>query len=594
MFNMRMTMLYEHMKKIIEEDDEYKGFMRKFLLLEKSYLNNQNISTEIRDQINQYLTNLDDFYINNVKEIVQYKALIAFNYFLFLYKFYKYTKLENPSFEYVNEFRKCGIRTMEVALFIQNFSFGINDLFFNNETKIFYKNLLKIYEIDFNSEAVEKKENNDTKLINNYIKIHRDGIFIGTEEERYQYNSTVRMAIGYKKVSLVSYLRLYEEGVFKVYNTRNPKNKGTGQGGGGQFIDLVKLDLYPKALYYQNRVVFNWKIDDKKKDRYESNYDNDEEYESINKSRKQASKSDGKVYTIKDDVKKYNDFIDEQQYKLKEKTLNNENTYKKFKINTAIGHLSAKSNMSLDSQYNIPKFELLKQFFEIIESKDSFEYQLLVSSIVLGIEPSRLIAMKLKLTTDMQLIHGDKIRLDLTTAYAQVNNYKIYEKSKNIVEFIIPTYIEHFFKNSEETLFLELDKQIKKNKPLIGEDVLVEYNGCKTTKDLHQFLVNNFDEENITTIYNSLVDEKKKSLSKYLTQQRKKFKKNILLRIKNLHTYSLHYFKKFHKHSDVNLLFLKNKTANIHTQLTYVRTTKNLTRIAQWFDELMKESSKTT
>jgi len=571
MLNMRTTMLYEHLKKIIEDDDEYKGFMRKFFLLEKSYLNNQNISTDIRDQINQYFTNLEDFYTNNVKEIVQYKGLIAFNYFLFLYKFYKYIKLDNPTFEYVNEFRKCGIRTMEVALFMQHFSFGMNDLLFNNETKSFYINLLKIYEIDFNREAVEKKENNDTKLINNYIKIHRDGIFIGTEEERYQYNSTVRMAHGYKKISLSSYLRLYEEGVFKVYNTIQPKNKGTGQGGGGQFIDLVKQDPYPKVLYYQNRVVLNWKKDDKENDRYESNYDNDEEYESIDKSRKQASNSDGKVYTITDNAKKYNDLIDEQQYKLKEKILNNENTYKKFKINAAIGHLSAKSNMSLDSQYNIPKFELLKQFFETIENKDSFEYQLLVSSIVLGIESSRLIAMKLKLTTDMQLIHGDTIRVDLTTAYAQVNNYQIYEKTKNVVEFVIPKYIEQFFKDSEETLFLELEKQIEKNKPLIGEDVLAEYNGCNTTKDLHKFLVNNFDEENITNIYNILVEEKQQSLSKYLSKQRKKFKKNIVIRIKNLHIFSLHYFKKFHKNSDANLLFL-HITEYPDTHVVSVRT----------------------
>lgn len=247
--------------------------------------------------------------------------------------------------------------------------------------------------------------------------------------------------------------------------------------------------------------------------------------------------------------------------------------------------------MSLDSQYNIPNFELLKQFFETIENKYSFEYQLLVSSIVLGIEPSRLIAMKLKLITDMQLIHGNTIRVDLTTAYAQVNNYQIYEKTKNIVEFVIPEYIEQFFKDSEETLFLELEKQIKKNKPLIGKDVLAEYNGCNTTKDLHQFLVNNFDEVNITKIYNALVEEQQKSLSKYLSYQRKKFKKNIVIRIKNLHTFSLHYFKRFHKNSDANLLFLKNKTANIHTQLAYISTPKSLSRITQWFDELMQKLS---
>lgn len=584
-------MLYESVINILRQDSKYESFVKNLEKLQEKHNKQSDKNIKADKQLNEYIENLEFFYKDNVKEILQYEKLIAYNYVLFLIKFYKYIGVKNPSIEYLSEFRKFAIRVMEIALFMQQFKFIINDLFFNNAQKSFYENLINIYEVEFNSNNIKIIENSDTRKIDSYFKIHSDGIYIGEMESRFHYISSVKMASGYKKVSLGSYLRLYAVGVNNVYNLRSVIKK-EGGGGGGQYIDLERLNPYPKELYYENKIVNNCiETSNSKIDRYESSFDNDEELEGIDKSRKRIVNKNDEQYTIRDSAKIYDNYIGDVSFKLKQKSLTDSNSYKKFKIDTAIGHLAAKANLVLESKYTVPNIKLLAKFLSEIKDKSAFEYKLLISSMLLGLEPRRIIAMKLKLTTELEIIRKDTIRVDLTTAYAQVSNYETYKKTKNKVEFNVPAFIEQFLQESEEVLFIVLQKIIKEYKTLLGNDVIEEFEASHNTSSLHEFMKNNFEEEVISSIYNKLLESQQKSISLYITKEKKLFSKTIVLTAKNLQILSLSYYKIFHDESDINLLFLQNKTANMHTKIAYVASPKKLSTMTLWIEELMVKLS---
>lgn len=587
-------MLYKLMINILNQDMKYKSFVKYLKKLEDVDNKKSNKNTEAHQQLEMYLNKLEDFYKNNVNEILEYKRLIAYNYVLFLIKFYKYMELSNLSIEYLKEFRKFAIRVMELALFTQQYRISMNEIFFNKNQNSFYDNLMNIYEIDFNLEDVKIIENENTKIIDNNIKIHSDGIFFNELREGTHYVSEVKSPYGYKNISLASYLRLYTERVNNVYNSKEVTKKEGGGGGRGQYIDLERLNPYPKKLSYDNKIVYHLsECNNTKRDRYETNYDNDEEQEAKDKSRKRVLNKNNKIYTIKDTAKKYDDLIDDNNFKLKQKSLTDTNLYKKFQLNMTIGHLSAKANLVLPSKYTVPNIHLLAKFLDEIKDKSTYEYKLLISSILLGLEPKRIIAMILKLTTELEIVHRNTIRVDLTTAYAQVTNYEIYKKTKNKVEFAVPALIEDFFCDSENVLFISLQKIITEYKTLLGNDVIQEFKECKNTLSLYNFMHNNFQEKAISDIYNELLENQQKAISSYLTKEKKSFVKRIVLTARNLHILSLYYYKFFHDESDINLLFLQHQTANSQTKEAYVASKKKLSTMSLWIEELMQRLSLT-
>jgi len=573
-------MLYNLLLDILKNDENYNIFLKNLEDLEVSYRNRRDINVEADKQLDMYVENLEVFYSRSVKKILQYEKLIAYNYVVFLFKFYKYIGSKSFSIEYLSEFRKFAIRVMELALFIQQYKFPVNELFFSNINKSFYDNLIYIYEIKFDSKEIKKVENSETRVIEESIKLHSDGIFIGNSLNLDHFISTVKMAHGYKKISVASYLRLYELGVNNVYNIRSVSKKEGG--GGGRFIILEKLNPYPRTLHHENKIIYQ--------NPSETN-DNDERLEGIARSSKRVLNKSDSLYSIQDKIKKYNRLAEDANVKLNTNTLTDKNQFKKFKIDTAIGHLSAKSNLILESKYTVPNIKLLAKFLNEIKDKSSFEYKLLICSIVLGIDSKRILAMKLKLTNELEIVNKDTIRVDLTTAYAQVTNYDIYKKTKNKVEFRVPTFIVDFFQESEEVLFESMQKIIKDQKILIGNDVVAAYEACKGTSSLYIFMQNNFQEEMISEIYNKLLDNQQKAISSFITKEKKSFDKRIVLSVKNLHMLSLYYYKLFHDESDINLLFLQKQTANIQTSEAYVACTKKLSTMTLWIEELMMKLS---
>lgn len=540
------------------------------------------------EHVNLYIINLDKFYQGvyiNAK-IEAYGKEIAENYFYLLDMLCDYISLESHSLTYISEYRIFAIRTMELALFLQTKQLQINELFFNNKKKYFYENLIKIYQIDFKKNPVfNNNSSSEHKLLEENIKIYSDGIFIGKAQVN-RYVSTVRSGAGYtQEVTLYKYLRLLQEEVFKVYTQIKSKRKeGCSGDGGGQYVDLIKLEPYPNKINYDNKIVSTKLQSPTKYDRYDSKSDSDEELESISKSRKNILNSKGNIYTLKDSEKKYNAYLDDNEYKIKIKSSDERSKYKKLQLNKAIGHLQAKYNLNLSSTYNIPKIELLAIFLDSLDKK-TMEYKLLVTSILLGIDPKRVISMKLKLITELKLVHKEYIQVNLTTAYAEIIGLELYEATKKNIEYVIPSMLVEYLDNIEQELFEPLKQKILDDKIIIGNDVTQKFNECKNVKHLHNFMLEEMNTKKIKDIYNSFLEEQHNNLSKYLRKQRNIFPKTIVLNIRNLHLYSFYFFKDIHKESDINLLFFKKKTANIHTILAYVASSTNIYRMSEWVEE---------
>ncbi len=533
------------------------------------------------EQLNLYINNLEVFYqgeyINT--KIQAYEKEIAENYFHLLDMLCDYILLEPHSLNYISEYRIFAIRTMELALFLQTKRLQINESFFNKKEKYFYENLIKIYQINFKKDPVLITNNNENELLEETIKIHSDGIFIGKAQVS-KYVSTVKNGVGYaQEITLYRYLRLLQEDVFKVY-TLIKSEKKEGGSGGGQYVDLIKLDPYPNKINYDNKIVQTKLQSATKYDRHGSKHDSDEEIESISKSKKRILNSSGNIYTIKDIEKQYNFYV-YHQYKLKTKSSDEKNKYKKQQLNKAIGHLQAKSNLNLSSRYSIPKIELLATFLDTLDSQ-TMEYKLLVTSILLGLAPNRIISMKLKLITELQLVNKKYIRVNLTTAYAGITGYEIYKETKKYIEYAIPSMLVEYLDDIGQALFEPLKQEILDNKTIIGNDVTQKFNECKSVKHLHNFMLEEISAEKVKDIYNLFLEKQHKNLSKYLRQKRNAFSKTIVLHIRNLHLYTFYFFKNIHKESDVNLLFFKKKTANIHTILAYVVSSTNVYRMSEW------------
>jgi len=258
------------------------------------------------------------------------------------------------------------------------------------------------------------------------------------------------------------------------------------------------------------------------------------------------------------------------------------NNFKKAKVNTAIAHLQTKANLNLDSTYTIPQISLLKYFLEKIVKKESFEYRLMLSSILLGMEPKSILAVLMGVFKGIRIVNKEYLRIDLTTAYAFIRASEIYKPTNKDVEILIPATLLAFLMEIEESLFEKLYKFIPQKTELYGKNVKEDFETCKKSKDLQLFMQEHFSPSKIEEINQDFLNKENELLAKFLAKSRKKFDKRVVVTIRYLHLYSFHYYNNLHRESNINLLFMKNKTANIHTMLTYVATNRQLVNLTNW------------
>ncbi len=343
-----------------------------------------------------------------------------------------------------------------------------------------------------------------------------------------------------------------------------------------------------KKVYNEAKIINKPDVNNQTNyDHYGTPQDNDEEYESTAKSKKRLLNTQGVLVSHSDLQKEYNKYVLNKDDEI---TLNNkdyENNFKKAKINTAIAHLQTKENLNLDSKYTIPQIKLLKYFLEKIEIKQCFEYKLIISSILLGLEPRSILVVLMGVFKGISIVNKEYLRIDLTTAYASIRASEIYKPTNKDVEILIPATLLAFLMEIEENLFEKLYKFIPQKTELNGKDVNEAFETCKKSKDLQLFMQEHFAPSKIEEINQDFLNQQNELFAKFLAKSRKKFDKRVVVTIRYLHLYSFHYYNNIHRESNINLLFMKNKTANIHTMLTYVATNRQLVNLTNWIEELM-------
>jgi hypothetical protein len=555
----------------------------KYMLLDYKRLDSKIVDSYIKSEIDKYLSDTETFYKEQAIEIRAYKEAITFNYFKMLNSMYDYAIVKNSSISTVADFRRFATRSIELAIVLQSLHLRSRDIFFKEES--FYENLLNIYQINFSKKIlVPNLEGHDAQVVESEIQIHSDGVFI-TEAYHYISKSPVsRKGKGTKK-SLAFFLKLNYQRVNDLYFGRHKDR--SKDGGGGTAPELESLDPYPKKVDFERKIIKKTEINEQTG--YDSNgepLDNDELSESVSKSDKRILDEKGDVVSHKYVQQEYNKYIHDSEHQIRLDKKAYKNNFKKNKIATAIAHLQTKENLNLPSKYSISNINLLKRFLASIDKKECMQYRLMISSILLGIEPRYVLTVLMGVFRDMRIVNREYLRIDLTTAYAVMRESSIYKPRKKDVEVLIPATLLNLLRDLEKDLFKALSTFILEKHILYGEEVKQDFATCKTSKHLQEFMQKHLDPLKAKEINTAFLDEQNKLLAKYLEKNRKKFNKRVVVTVRYLHLYSFHYFSNIHRESNINLLFLKNKTANIHTMLTYVASTRQLVNLTNWIKEL--------
>jgi len=592
---MKSNDLYELFADNLNKDEEYKYLVEYCSNKLKDYKKDKTILPIEKKEIENFYESLNEFYKRYVDEISYHKVQIAYNYFKFLYNFFEYSKLENKlkSESSLPDYRIFAVRTIEVALILQQYNIKTRDLFFSQENDgEFYKNLLKIYNFDFASDNKKcRTQNYDSKILNEEAKLSEDGLYFQTEEgytEAIKSMASNRGGYGTENPTLQDYLKLSYDSVYKVYH-HIPKEK-IGSGGAGVAIKLYPLDPYPKELYNEGKIIrFTKELNDNLKEK--KHFNNDEFYEATAKSNRRIMSPSNKLslYGIKDMVNEYNSFIDDDSALHKIKSSKAKSQFKKIQVNKSIGHLSAKSNLYLPSRYNIPYLPMMRDFLSTTANDGSYQYQILISSILLGIEIRQIFAIKLKLSNDFSLVNKEYIRVKLTTAYGMTRSETLFQNTKKDVEFRLPDFLIKIFNRIELKLFENLRKFILEEKKLYGDEVKQKFYALKQASELSDFLMYQYEQDEAEQILDSFLDQEIKQFTRYLQRKRKSFQKTIQIKPRYLHLYSFYYYKTIHKKSDIGHLFLKNKTANIHTVIAYVVASRKMINMTLWVEELAQK-----
>jgi len=550
---------------------------------------------------NEFLNNIEQFikeYEITVKEA--YKKQIYYNYAKFIVIFDEYYNKKNYSKNYLSNFRIFVNRLMEIILFVQNQELPeLHKIIFNSDSFEFFHNLIAIFQIDSNFKKAEKILD-DEKILEKSILIKSDGIFIEANGNTYQYKSLINVR-GFGDISSVYlYLRLNICNVLhKVYNLIDIKP--TNSGGNVHHYEYVPLDPYDK-VFNTNKVIKN--IDNiTLKDTPE------EFYESNSRSLKILNlKKKIKVYSEK--VNKYNSLV-EKKFRLSTNNKDNISVLKVIKIEKAIGHYEAKNNLHLPSKYNIPVIPLLQDFLQNSYDKSLYS-KLMISVLITGINLENILTMLLSINQDFQyLTNNNIIRIKLTTKYAHAidSNLNFTDETNKYVEIELPIFLTTILKEIAKELISKIKNKIVDEKslyanfkeftfttvttvPIIKQNSFISRDFTNNKEKIMNITnvnaINEFIQENMDKdFYTKFIEGELKQFSVYLKKKKNKFTKTISVTPTSLSNIFFHYFKQVYDTSEINLLYAKTKTQNVHTKLTYVATRTNLINYSIWIEELV-------
>jgi len=496
---------------------------------------------------------------------------IGNNYLLFLEIIINYSILKDAIIGNLDEFKKFFIRVIEVALVIKDEKFDFVKEFFD-EAKDFFQIIFedKILErSNFYKEVIlykGQKQQPEIRLSNNLEKVYqtnskmgRIGKTMNNKEisDNQENKRNLSKFLLYKNTS-INKLRL-------VYRTIIGEKKTKPLGNNGIFkYNLVSLDSFNGKI--NDRIFSINSFIKSNNDTYDKS--SEEILDLISSTKLSLSSNTSKVNNIKDD---YNKLV-EKNYKINEvqKKKIQKDKFKQNQIESLTSFAIAKKNLKLQSTYNIPPHQLIKEFLHYAYKADyewnnkklkkvikqnknkkqnqfPLELNLITLSILLGIHVSHIFNILIDNNdkNDIYLNGNKQLKIKLTTAYGTVAdiNSNVFEKSKKYILIDLPYFILEMINNTR-LLFNEKFK----------------------------------NQEEITLDF----------LSGFLKILVRDFDYTISIKIEYLYLYSFYYLNEIKKGTNLSHLFLMNKNDNIHTQLAYLTTNTKLINYSLWIDELSK------
>jgi len=551
----------------------------KFEQLENSI---KKINEEKSKKIFFILESIDSFckqnnieYINSDNNLHIIK--IAKNYLLFLEIIIDYALLEDARIEHLDEFKKFFIRVIEVALIIKDEKFTFIKQFFDKNKDFFqiiFEDKILETSIDFSDNVIlykgEKQKpeirlsNNSNKAYQTTSRMGKIGKTISDNENIDSKDKNIRNLtkfLLYKKTSITKLKLVYRTIIRKKRSQLSRKN--------GIFkYNLISLDRFEgnvvDKIFSTNSFI---KADN---NTYEKE-SVEEVLDLVSSTHLSLSSKNSKINNIKNEYNK----VVSKDYRINEEQKRNikKDKFKQNQIESLTSFAIAKKNLKLASSYNIPPYQLIKEFLDFaynahykwnkedklkkvisldkndnkIKKEFPLELQLITLSILLGIHISHIFNILINNNdkNDIYLNNKNQLKINLTTLYGTISDIDntVFEESKKYILIDLPFFVLEMIDNSR-LLF---------NKKFINQ-------------------------EEITNDF----------LNDFLKVLIKSFNYTISIKIEYLYLYNFYYWNEIKKGTNLSHLFLMNKNDNIHTQLAYLTTNTKLINYSIWIDELSK------
>lgn len=568
------------MKKI----SSYKLFSY-FISLENDFTENdfEQFESQVKD-VDIKLTHIIYYILDSLDKFCQINKIdycntnnerfkhIGFNYLLFLQKTLEYCLKDGARKDHLDEFKKFFIRIIEVAFVVYDEEFKFCKSLFN-ENKDFF-------EVIFNDNLIEHDESFASNVLL-YKGAHgQPEIRLWNNYDKAYQTTSAMPKIGKKmdmisKVDIQKSLRNLSKFLLVKENTKRPiklvyrgivenKKDRTGHGGAVN-LDLEELDSFKGKL--SEKISSSTRYIKADNDLYEKA--KEEQILDMTCSSKLSLHSNES--RVKDLQKKYNKFINQNnQINSSQLKIIKKDPFKQAKIESLTSFSIAKQNHKVASSYNIPPYQLLKEFIKYAYSLDykqqdaeivigepdkvmkkkkieqiPLELHLITLSILLGIHVTHVLSIMLNNedTNDIYLNNKNQLKIKLTTQYGTVKDIRsnIFQDKKKHILIDLPKYMINIFNHIRPAL---------KNRFKDSDEIKIDF------------------------------------ITDFLKVLQKNFDYTISISIHYLHLYSFYYWNEIKQGSNLSHLFLMKKSDNIHNQLTYFTTNTKLINYSLWVVEL--------
>ncbi len=571
-------------------------------------------SFSTNENINNLINQLDEFYTNdktanefcrNIEKFIDKNKInvdliseeVIFQYWLSLLNLYIHKNNKTSwSVETIHNYLICITRIQEFLIYLCSLEnenlkkIFIDEKYLLNDCYYFY--------IKEQVKESEKEKNFHIKKINN-----KNLIILDYDENndyrnsKYYYSSTINIQPFKKRNILLldHFLKLDDYYVEEIFNLASSRNIIQGRNNQGLLGPRIPFEIY------ENIGLNKDKLNEENKVLSE---------ESIKENKLKNNKTQSLIFN-----EKHSQLINDEFHNL---ALKNDlsSKYKRFKISKAISNSITKNNLKLQSDYNLPEFEVFKDFFLNIKDKsihsDSIQNKLYISIIELSfftaIEIKKLILVLLNI--DSQISYKLKesilrININKKIFASAIVDEEFSEKTKNqICEIHLPHNLtilwtntskiikELFYKNFTNKSWLEnirVKKINENNKDTANNSIEYFYKFIEDYKE--NLELNNYEYKEFVksfkikhtnaqireieklSIVDTLLDELYNKIDIYLKNElkpnQKENKKRISLSLSTINKLFVHYFRKYNDYSELNFLFSSSISKNDEARLCY-------------------------